>query len=244
MVGRSDGRMVGWWSRCWMTFVGVVLLSIGPTVRPSVAQVGHNPSHSPYRDIPRGAVTVLTFGYLSGGRGSLGVGLANGATAGIRYDLQFGAIGASLGLSYGRTASFIVDPKKDSARTSGPYDNGVVLADAGLQLILTGRKTWRGFAPYIGGAIGVAGASTLSRDSSDYKFGAKFMLEPNAGVRWYPARRLSIRGDFRLVLWKLHYPLSYKVPPSGGGSSVLAPTASVDEWTSHRWATIGVGWTF
>jgi hypothetical protein len=222
----------------------LVWLGVVASWNVTLAQVGYDPGHSPYRDIRRGAVGVLTFGYLSGGRGSLGVGLANGATGGIRYDVQFGAVGASIGLAYGRTTSFIVNPTKDSARTSGPYDNGVVLADAGLQLILTGRKTWRGFAPYIGGAIGIAGASTLARDTSGYKFGTKFTLSPNVGVRWYPARRLSIRGDFRLVLWKLQYPLSYKVPPLGGGNSVLAPTASVTEWTSHRWGTIGVGWTF
>jgi hypothetical protein len=222
----------------------LVWLSVVASYDVAAAQVGYDPGHSPYRDIRRGAVGVLTFGYLSGGRGSLGVGLANGATAGMRYDMQFGAVGASFGLAYGRTTNFIVDPKKDSARTSGPYDNGVVLADVGLQLVLTGRKTWRGFAPYIGGALGVAFANSLARDSSGYTFGTKFTLGPNVGVRWYPARRLSIRGDFRLVLWKLHYPVSYKVPPQGGGSSVLAPTASVDEWTSHRWVTIGVGWTF
>jgi hypothetical protein len=236
---RNDGTGM----RRRATVLGIMVLSVVPSFRRLSAQVGYDPGRSPYRDIRRGAVGVLTFGYLSGGRGSLGVGLANGATAGIRYDVQFGAVGASIGLAYGRTTSFIVDPTKDSARTSGPYDNGVVLADAGLQLILTGRKTWRGFAPYIGGAIGIAGASTQARDTSGYKFGTKFTLSPNVGVRWYPARRLSIRGDFRLVLWKLQYPLSYKVPPQGG-SSVLAPTASVTEWTSHRWGTIGVGWTF
>jgi hypothetical protein len=221
------------------------LVSNVPTFQLS-AQVGYDPGHSPYHDIRRGAVGVPTFGYLSGGRGGLGVGLADGVTAGIRYDVQFGAVGASLGLAYGRTKSFIVDPTKSSARTSGPYDNGVVLADAGLQLVLTGRKTWRGFAPYIGGALGVAFAGTLAQDSSGYTFGTKFTLGPNVGVRWYAARRLSIRGDVRLVLWKLHYPISYKVPPSdgGGGSSVLAPTSSLDEWTSHRWVSVGVGWTF
>ncbi|HET7295625.1 MAG TPA: hypothetical protein VFI66_00690, partial [Gemmatimonadales bacterium] len=75
---------------------------------------------------------------------------------------------------------------------------------------------------------------------------------PNAGVRWYPARHLSVRGDLRLLLWKLKYPISYKVPPgtnvcapgTPGCSAVLPATASLTEWTSHPWATIGVGWTF
>ena len=210
------------------------------------AQVGHEPSHSPYHDVRRGAVGVITFGYLSGSRGSVGVGLADGKTVGIRYEVLFGAVGASLGLAYGQTNRFVVDPTKDStspARKTGPFPNDVVLVDAGLQLVLTGRKTWRGFAPYVGGALGVAIGGAAPRDSSGYKFGTTFTLAPNAGVRWYPARRLSVRGDFRLVLWKLHYPVSYKVPASDG-SRVLPLTASLTEWTSHPWATIGVGWTF
>src|SRR5207249_3526556 len=69
----------------------------------ATAQLGHEPSHSPYRDVRRGGVGVLTFGYLGGGRGSVGVGLSDGTTGGIRYEVPFGAVGASLGLAYGRT---------------------------------------------------------------------------------------------------------------------------------------------
>jgi hypothetical protein len=210
------------------------------------AQVGHEPGRSPYRDVRRGPVGVIAFGYLGGSRGSVGVGLSNGKTGGIRYEALFGAIGASLGLAYGRTNRFVVDPTKDSLsplRKTGPFQSDVVLADAGLQLVLTGRKTWRGFAPFVGGALGVAISGTAARDSSGYKFGTKFTLTPNAGLRWYPARRVSVRGDFRLVLWKLNYPNSYKVPASDG-SRVLPVTAAITEWTAHPWATIGLGWTF
>ncbi len=210
------------------------------------AQVGHEPGHSPYHDVRRGGVGVLTFGYLGGSRGSAGVGISNGKTGGIRYEVLFGAIGASLGVAYGRTNRFVVDPKdslSSPTRKTGPFPNDVVLVDAGLQLALTGRKTWRGFAPYVGGALGVAISGAAPRDSSGYRFGTKFTIAPNAGLRWYPARRLSVRGDFRLVLWKLNYPLSYKVPASDG-SRVLPLTAAFTDWTAHPWATIGVGWTF
>jgi hypothetical protein len=244
------GLRQGWKVGVWVP-LGLLLCN-APTVR-LAAQVGYDPGHSPYHDIRRGPVVMANFGYLGGSRGSVGVGLANGPTGGIRWEPQFGAIGASLGVAYARTTSFAVDPTQDSAsRKSGPFDNTLVLADAGLQLVLTGRKTWRGFAPFVGGALGVAVGSTESRDTSGYKFGTKITLAPNAGVRWYPARRLSVRGDVRLLLWKLKYPISYKVPPgpptcttgAPGCSAVLPTTASLTEWTSHPWATIGVGWTF
>jgi len=245
MAGQADGRSGGriMWGTAVLVAAG--LLTAVPPDR-LTAQVGHEPSHSPYHDVRRGAVGVITFGYLGGSRGSVGVGLSDGKTVGIRYEVLFGAIGASLGLAYGQTSRFVVDPTKDStspARTTGPFPNDVVLVDAGLQLVLTGRKTWRGFAPYVGGGLGMAISGAAPSDPSGYQFGSKFTVAPNAGLRWYPARRLSVRGDLRLVLWKLNYPVSYKVPASDG-SRVLPLTASFSEWTSHPWATIGVGWTF
>jgi hypothetical protein len=243
MGGRADGRSGGRWVWCTAALGTAALLTAIPPDRLS-AQVGHEPGQSPYRDVRRGAVGIVAFGYLGGSRGSVGVGLSDGKTAGIRYEVLFGAIGASLGLAYGHTNRFVVDPTKDSStRKTGPFDDNVVLADAGLQLVLTGRKTWRGFAPYVGGALGLAISGAAPPDPSGYRFGSKFTLNPNAGVRWYPARRLSVRADLRLVLWKLNYPVSYKVPASDG-SRVLPLTAALTEWTSHRWATIGVGWTF
>ena len=209
------------------------------------AQVGYDPAHSPYHDIPRGAVWALSVGHLGGSRGDVGVGPADGLTGALRYEVPFGAVGASLGLAYARTSRFVEDYTKDStSRRSALFNDPVVLADAGLQLVLTGRKTWHRFAPFIGGALGVAIGSALAQDTSGYRFGTKITLAPNAGVRWYPTRRVSVRGDFRLVLWKLHYPLSYKVVTSTNGGSVLPATAPLDQWTAHPWATIGVGWTF
>src|SRR5207249_3799021 len=196
---RYDGEGLGNAIR----IVTLLFLTVVASWSGATAQLGHEPSHSPYRDVRRGGVGVLTFGYLGGGRGSVGVGLSDGTTGGIRYAVPFGAVGVSLGLAYGRTNRFAVDPTKDSsspARTTALFASDVVLIDAGLQLVLTGRKTWRGFAPYVGGALGVAIGGTTSRDSSGYRFGTKFTLAPNAGLRWYIARRVSVRGDFRLVL--------------------------------------------
>src|SRR2546430_9466111 len=135
----------------------LVWLSVVASYNVVAAQVGHEPAHSPYHDVRRGGVLVLTFGYLGGSRGSVGVGPAEGKTGGIRYEVPFGAVGASLGLAYARMNRFVVDPFTDTtSRKSGPSTNDVVLLDAGLQLILTGRKTWRGFPPYGGGALGGA----------------------------------------------------------------------------------------
>src|SRR5690242_17890078 len=99
-------RLDGWKVGRWMA-LGVLVSNI-PTF-PLSAQVGHDPGNSPYHDVPKGAAWVATAGYLGGGRGSVGVGLSNGVTGGIRYEVPLGAIGASLGIAYGRTTSFVVD---------------------------------------------------------------------------------------------------------------------------------------
>src|SRR2546430_1956233 len=234
----NDGK----WCRRFRGCSAMVLFSIDPAFHLS-AQVGHEPSQSPYHDIRRGGVGVITFGYLGGSRGGPGVGISDGSTGRLRYEVAFGnALGASLGIAYAQTTRFVVDPTKDSP--SGPYDTDVVLADVALQLALTGRKTWHGFAPYVGGAFGVALGGGSPPDPSGYDFGTKLTVAPGAGLRWYPARRVSVRTDFRLVLWRRNYPLRYKQPSTIDGSRGLPPDAPLTEWTRHPRITIRPGGAF
>lgn len=238
-------------ARLITTVVGALVgLAVLPSCRRLSAQVGHDPARSPYRDIRRGSVFLLSAGYLGGSRGAVGVGLADGPSGGLRYEAALGgAIGASLGLAYAQATRFVVDPTKDSlTRKAGPYDADLILVDAGLLLVLTGRKTWHNLAPYIGGSLGMAVAGASPPDPSGYDFGSKITLAPDAGIRWYPAPRLSVRTDFRVVLWRLSYPASYKVPgPTGcttDCSRVLELDQKLTDWTAHPWITVGMGWTF
>src|SRR2546430_14809489 len=50
------------------------------------AQVGYEPGHSPYHDMPRGAVWALNVGHLGGSRGDVGVGPSDGLTGGLRSE--------------------------------------------------------------------------------------------------------------------------------------------------------------
>src|SRR3989442_15912713 len=91
----------------------IVWLSVIASYNVTAAQVGHDPGHSPYRDVRRGAAWVLTFGNLGGSRGSVGVGLSSGKTGGIPYEPPFGPIGASPGPAYGRTDRSVLDSPQD-----------------------------------------------------------------------------------------------------------------------------------
>ena len=240
-VRRSGGRHV----RRAAIVSAVVLLIAGPPDR-LTAQVGHDPGQSPYKDVRPGGTLLVSGGYFGGSRGGPGVGISNGPTAGLRYEVPFGgALGVSLGVAYAQTTRFVVDYTKDSlTRKTGPFDTDVVLVDAGLQLALSGRKTWHGLAPYVGGALGLAIGGGSPPDPSNYDFGSKFTVAPGAGVRWYPVRRVSVRTDFRVVLWRLTYPREYQVPNAIDGSRVLPLDARLTEWTSHPWISAGLGWTF
>jgi hypothetical protein len=222
-----------------------VWLSAVATYNRSAAQVGHDPAHSPYRDIKRGAGPRIVVGYLGGDRGRVPVGVSKGATFGLRYEVWLsGVTSLTAGVAYGQTSRFIVNPT-DSAykRTRGPVDNDVILTDLTLQFSLSGAKTWHGIAPYVSTGLGLAFGSNLPSDSSGYRFGTKFTIAPGAGVRFYPTRRLSIQTDTRVVFWKLRYPIDFK-QLADDGTRVLALNAPETDWTVHPWISIGIGWTF
>jgi len=242
-VGQSDSRTVGHRARTVMT-AGALILAASPTVRLS-GQVGYDPSHSPFRDVLRGTGVRFATGYLGGGRGSVPVGLSGGPTFGVRFEASLSrVVSFTAGVTYGQTTRFIVFPYDSAAkRTKGPFDSHVVLTDLGLQVSLTGAKTFHGLMPYVGGLFGLAFGQDLRADTSGYRFGSKLTITPGVGVRWYPARRFSVQADARAVFWKLNYPITYK-DLAADGSRVLTIAASESEWTTHSWISLGLGWTF
>ena len=237
MGGLTDSRLGGWRTVRRVLACLTALLSAYPSVRLS-AQVGHNPGASPYHDLRRGAMLRLVGGYFGGERGKVPVGASHGWTGGLRLEYQASnVIIFTTGIAYARTDAFYVTARESPPDTVGPVDNALVLADAGLQISLTGGKTFHGFQPYIGGTVGLAFGSPIAKDTSGYDFGTKITVGPEAGVRWYPARRLSFELGGRLVYYRLQYPAIYRL-------ALLPPNASLTEWTAHPWATFGVAWTF
>lgn len=233
MDGWTDRRMGGWGVRA---VCGVLLLSAHPAIRLS-AQAGHDPAHSPYSDIRRGASLRVTQGYFGGSRGSLGVGATNGPTTGVRFELQASsALIVATGVSYANTTAFFRTAYDSAPKRVGPINNDLILADFGLLLSLTGGKTWHGFQPYVGATIGLAIGSQIRADTSKYSFGTKFTYAPEAGLRWYPLKRLSAEIGGRLLVYHLSYPDSYHF-------FLLKPLAPLSETTIHPWATFGLAWT-
>jgi len=224
-----------------------MFLSNIPTVQLS-AQVGHNPGTSPYHDIYLHSGPILFVGHLGGDRGKAGVGTSNALTLGARYELPAGrALQFQFTAAYLNGDRFLVDPYVDSnstARRTGPVKSDLLQVEVGMQLRLTGGKTWRGLVPYAGTGIGLVSELNPAADTSRYRFGTKFTLAFASGVRWYPARRISVTGDVRALFWRLKYPDSFQLPLAPDGSRVLPAKARQSDWTVHPWITFGLGWTF
>lgn len=242
-----EGRKMERWNVGTYLAVGLVL-SIIPSVHLS-AQVGHDPAHSPFRDIRAGAGPVFFAGHLSGDRGRGDAGPANGLGIGVRYELAMGrATLVQFSAAYLKADRFIRDPSvADSAptRRTGPFDTEILLTEVALQLRLTGGKTWHGFAPYLGTGLGMAFPLSAPGDTtgSSYKFGTKFTISAATGLRWHASRKLTVHLDTRMLFWRLTYPISFHDLSSDGGRIVpiLDP---LHEWTAHPWVSLGVGWNF
>jgi hypothetical protein len=218
---------------------------------PAHAQVGHRPSDSPYRDIYKGHSVTGLGGYLGGSGGEFAIGPHKGAAFGIRYDVRTaGAIQFGLQLTQANLERLIVDPFVElENRVSGPVDQRVSFVEADLQLNLTGGKTWRALAPFVGLGVGVALASGTEADTSDFKFGNKVYFAPHAGLRVFVTPRLHLRGEARLAFWKLKYPDSFTQEPELEPGTPEAPNAVISdgrtsEWATAPWLQLGLGYSF
>src|SRR5438132_4747336 len=202
MSGRLEGCKVGRWM-----ILGMFLSNI-PTVNLS-AQVGHNPATSPYRDIALHPGPMFFVGHLGADRGNVGVGTSNAITYGARYELPAGrVVQFQFTGAYLPGDRFLVNPYADSnsaSRRSGPVKSDLLQVEIGMQLRLTGGKTWRGLAPFVGTGLGLISELNAAADTSGYRFGTKFTIAFVSGVRWYPARRVTVTGDLRALFWRLKF---------------------------------------
>jgi hypothetical protein len=210
-------------------------------------QVGHPPSSSPYRDVPRAAGPIISVNYWEGVAGRADVGITNSIIAGLSYDIAImGPLRVLVGLSYGRGERFVQDPPADAAnRLTGPYTDSFLLPEAEVQLLITGHKSWRRIVPYltISGGFLMGGAEPAA-DTSDYQLGNKFVYSPGVGFRFYPAGgRLRAMIDARMLFLKLSYPPEFFVE-GDDGTAVLDSSQDSEQWTHSQRIRIGVGWTF
>jgi hypothetical protein len=217
----------------------------------ALAQVGHPPRSSPYRDIRKGHTLTVLGGYFSGDGGRFNIGPHDGAVFGVRYDVRTGAtIQLGLGIAHGSLQRFIVNPFVHLVnRKTGPVRQSVTFADATLQFNITGGKSWHRIAPFVAASGGLALAGDTPADTSLYSFGRKLYFAPGAGVRVFLSERLHLRAEAKATFWKLDYPATFQSEPVEEPGTPDNPNAvitdgKVTEWTSSRWLQVGLGYSF
>ena len=231
-----------------------VALALALAIQPTTAsaQVGHAPGSSPYHDIRKGHSVTALVGHFGGDGGEFGIAPHGGTVYGIHYDLRAGStIQFGLGLARADLERLIVDPFVELAnRVSGPVPQTVTFAEVNLQFNVTGGKSWHGLAPFVGTGVGLTFAGGTPADTSKFKFGRKFYLAPNLGVRFFLTDRLHLRGEARATFWKVKYPTTFQAePPLEPGdppdnSNAVITDGPLSEWTTSSWLQVGLGYSF
>ncbi|NUP55783.1 MAG: hypothetical protein HOQ19_08120 [Gemmatimonadaceae bacterium] len=218
----------------------VALLAAGP----AAAQVGHDPAHSPYRDLEHKQEFTWLFGYTRARHDPAGVEPRSAAVTGLRYEIN---LAGPLALSADFTRLFaernVLDPAKPLAtRSLGTESAPVYAADVALALDLTGRKSWNHLVPQLRGGLGLV-SSSAKDDSSGFSFGTPFAFTFGGGLKFVPGGRLQLRADVTDRVFKVSYPDSYYRKASDN-TSVLNLSTPKSFYTHHAAFTLGVSYLF
>ncbi len=223
---------------------GVVAIRLvaASLVMPAVlaAQVGHLPANSPFEDVKLGQNLSIMGGWMAMTRDPADVAPLSSLAAALRYDIGIGGP-ASL------YARYVVAPsERKLLQPTNPLAKRVISTpgvtthqlDAGLDLALTGKKTWHRLIPSLNGGVGVV-TDFAAADTGAYRFGTKFSFSYGLSLRYLPRKGPMIRVDLTNFMWQYEYPDRYFVKASDT-TSVLTDTRNRSSWRGSRTVTVGV----
>jgi hypothetical protein len=211
---------------------------------PLAAQVGNQPDKSPYQDFSYHQDFSVWAGYFGGNKGEIGIGPQSSSVVGIRYALHI-AGPAEFSFRFGRAFSNrdVLDPTKSgAARDLGTVSDPLWLADAGINLALTGQKSFHHIVPVFGFGVGLA-SSRSAQDVGAYSFGTTFAIHAGGGLKFVTHGPWGARLDVTDYFWQLSYPGGYFLAPTGG-TAVLSSTQVQNEWVQNPMLTLGISYIF
>lgn len=207
--------------------------------------VGHPPDASPFRDLAYRQELALFGGYYSGSDGKAGVAPSGAPAIGLRYEIRIGGPAQFVArVTHARTERRILDPAlAESVRDLGTRSWPITIADAGININLTGQKSWRRLVPYLGGGVGVASDFSKGGDPGGFKFGTPFAFVIGTGVRRETDGPLQLRVDLADYIYQLDYPSSYTTAPSGS-TPILPAGSSTNQWTHNLMLSVGLSYRY
>ena len=216
------------------------LLCLG--IAPLAAQVGNEPEKSPYQDFVYHQDFSIFGGYFTGNKGTANVGPQSSPIFGVRYGLHIGGP-AELSIRVARASSMrnVLDPSKNgAARDLGTESDPLWIADVGINVALTGQKSYHHFVPQIGIGVGLSKSNT-SADVGGYTFGTGFAIHFGGGLKFVTHGPWGARLDLTDYFWQLSYPNAYLTPPTGI-TPILAEGQAQNEWKQNATITFGISY--
>ena len=213
-------------------------------VAPLAAQVGTEPEKSPYQDFVYHQDFAVFGGYFSGNKGTANVGPQSSPLFGVRYGLHIaGPAEMSIRIARASSTRNVLDPAKSgAARDLGTESDPIWIADAGINIALTGQKSYHHLVPQFGFGVGVS-KSNSSRDVGGYAFGTGFAIHFGGGLKFVTHGPWGARLDLTDYFWQLSYPGAYLQPPTGI-PPVLSAGQAQNEWKQNATITFGISYIF
>lgn len=217
-------------------------LLFGSMLRPATAsaQVGHLPSASPYEDFKIGQTLTVLGGWLAVQRDPAKVAPDASWLAALRYDIGVGGP-ASLFVRYTGSPSQrqVLAPGNTAlTRVVGTPSVTTHILDGGLDIALTGRKTWRNLLPSINGGVGVM-SDFAAADTGGYQFGTNFAFSYGFSMRYITRGGPQLRVDLTNFIWQYQYPDRYFVL-AADTTAVLTDTRNRSAWRGNWALSAGV----
>lgn len=221
----------------------LILLSLAAAVTPAAAQVGSLPNKSPYRDISYSQEYTVLGGWFGGSRGTAGIGPRSGPLFGLRYAIKLGGpVDFYADVMRAQSTRLVLNPDlSGTARTVGTVSYPLYLGDLGLAINLTGEKTWHHLMPAVSLGFGVVSDAGARKDVGKFALGTPFQLTFGAGVRYIGKGPWSVRFDLADHMFRIHYPSSYFIAPSGG-TAILKSSTGDAQWLHSAVFTLGVSY--
>jgi hypothetical protein len=212
----------------------------------AAAQVGHEPSKSPFIDMDQRHEIHFFGGFYSAKKDPAKVAPQSGALGGLMYEWRASGpvhLGASfMTVNSKRT---ILDPAQPAAnRDLGTQRDLLYAADAFLALSLTGERSWHHLIPMVGGGFGLV-TDGKGADVGGFRFGTRFALPWGAGLRWIPGKGpLQFRADVKDWMYTIKYPQAYYTAAVTGDTAIVSPATPTSRWTNNFALTAGFSFIF
>jgi hypothetical protein len=218
----------------------LLLAALLPTDALRAQLVGSEPSRSPFRDLERTQQLTFSLGWFDAKTDAAGVGPKPAPIFSIRHDLNIGGP-AWLTSRYStvRSERRVIDPGLPAVdRDQGVQSVTHHVADIGLTLALTGRKTWHRTVPTLGAGVGMT-SDFGGVDIGGYRFGTKFAFTFGPGLRVVLPRGYSMRFDLTNHVYQFQYPSTF-FSAASDSTRVLTNTQQRSGWQSNWSLTSGL----